>query len=119
VVPGSADAAQVLGTQMAGLNSYLNEHRSPVDTVTLSAPEGRTIGNATDQGGGMQQGSGQHTGQNAAQDAGQGSSSAPQSIASVSTRASAVAAPVQASTSTSADQSAEINSTGVHISVVA
>lgn len=38
VVPGSGEAATVLGSQMAALNAYLNEHRSAT-TVTLATPE--------------------------------------------------------------------------------
>ncbi len=41
LVPGSTDAAQTLGSHLAGLNAYLAEHHAGVSTVTLSAPEGR------------------------------------------------------------------------------
>ena len=39
LVPGSAEAAQALGSQMAGLHMYLNEQRTPVGSLTLAAPE--------------------------------------------------------------------------------
>jgi hypothetical protein len=39
VVPISADAAQSLGAHLSGLSSYLSEHRTPVETVTMSAPD--------------------------------------------------------------------------------
>jgi hypothetical protein len=77
LVPGSADAAQALGGHLAGLNSYLAEQHTPVETLTLAAPEGRWAGPAGNQGTsqGMDQGSNQGAGQNA----GQGGFSEPQS----------------------------------------
>jgi hypothetical protein len=67
LVPGSADAAQALSGHMAGLNSYLAEHHTPVETLTLAAPEGRWAGSAGDQGAspGMNQGQGKNAGQGA------------------------------------------------------
>jgi len=67
LVPGSADAAQALGSHLAGLNSYLDEHHTPVETLTLTSPEGGWSGSGSGQGAGegMQQGAGQQTGQNA------------------------------------------------------
>jgi hypothetical protein len=47
LVPGSTVAAEALGGHLAGLNSYLTEHHSPVANVTLAHPE--------DQGGGLGQ----------------------------------------------------------------
>jgi hypothetical protein len=69
LVPDSADAAQALGGHMAGLNAYLAEHHTPVETLTLAAPDGRAVESAMDQNAGqnMQQGAGQSTGQNAGQ----------------------------------------------------
>jgi hypothetical protein len=60
LVPGSADAAQALGGHLAGLNSYLAEQHTPVETLTLAAPEGRWAGSVGDQGvnQGMNQGQG-------------------------------------------------------------
>ncbi len=40
VVPGSAEAAQALGGQLAGLHAYLNDQRTPVGSLALAAPEG-------------------------------------------------------------------------------
>jgi hypothetical protein len=40
VVPGTAEAAQALGSHMAGLTSYLSEQRTPVHTLTLALPGG-------------------------------------------------------------------------------
>ncbi len=39
LVPGSADAAQALSGHLAGLNAHLAAHHTPVETVTLTAPE--------------------------------------------------------------------------------
>jgi ABC-type nitrate/sulfonate/bicarbonate transport system substrate-binding protein len=65
LVAGSADAAQALGGHIAGLNAYLAEHHTPVETLTLTAPEGGWAGLGSDRGTGegMQQGAGQQTGQ--------------------------------------------------------
>lgn len=67
LVPGSADAAQALGSHLEGLNTYLAEHHTPVETLTLSAPEGgwSGLGSGQGTGEGMQQGSGQGTAQGA------------------------------------------------------
>jgi len=60
LVPGSGDAAQVLGSHIAGLNTYLTEHHTPVETLTVAA--GRE-GEAS-----MDQGTKQETGQGPNQD---------------------------------------------------
>jgi len=71
LVPGSADAAQALGGHLAGLNSFLAEQHTPVETLTLAAPEGRWAGPLGDQGTsqGMNQGLDQEAGQNTGQGA--------------------------------------------------
>jgi hypothetical protein len=63
----SADAAQALGSQLSGLNDYLAEHHTPVETLTLTASDGGSAGWNSGQstGQGMQQGTGQQTGQGA------------------------------------------------------
>jgi hypothetical protein len=65
LVAGSADAAQALGSQMAGLNAYLAEHHTPVETLTLSAPAdgGTGMGSGQTAGQNMQQQTGQETAQ--------------------------------------------------------
>jgi hypothetical protein len=70
LVPGSEDAAQALGGHLAGLNAYLAEHHTSVDTVTMSAPLARGTESALDQNAGqsMHQGQGQGGGQSAGQD---------------------------------------------------
>jgi hypothetical protein len=58
VVPGSAEAAQMLGSHMAGLHAYLSEQRSPVNTVTLASPSGLNTGSGQGTNEQMQQGHG-------------------------------------------------------------
>ncbi|MGP8173171.1 MAG: hypothetical protein ACLP7O_01330 [Terracidiphilus sp.] len=60
LVPGSADAAQALGGHLAGLNAYLAEQHTPVESLTLAAPEGRSDQSASQ---GMHPGAGQNSGQ--------------------------------------------------------
>jgi len=55
LVPGSADAAQSLGTHLAGLHAYLTEQHTSVATLTLAAQGSQWAGQ------GMGQGSGQNT----------------------------------------------------------
>jgi len=73
LVPGSAEAAVALGGHLAGLNAYLAEQHTPVESLTLAAPEGRPAES------GMGQGAGQNMYQGAGQDTGQGASSGQQS----------------------------------------
>jgi hypothetical protein len=67
LVAGSADAAQALSSHMAGLNAYLAERHTPVESLTLAASQGESSGAGSDRGaeGGMQQGAGQQSGQGA------------------------------------------------------
>jgi hypothetical protein len=74
LVAGTADAAQALGSHLAGLNAYLAEHHSEVAAVTLSAPDGGWADGSAGQGS-TQQGTGQGTGQELSQGAGSGSQS--------------------------------------------
>ena len=111
LVPSSGAAAQALGTHLAGLNAYLAEHHTPVETLTLAAPEGGGA-RADSAGQGMQQGPGEQTGQQA----GSGSQSGPD--------ASPAALPAAASELTvlraELDGNApEARSQGMHISVMA
>lgn len=39
LVPGSAEAAQALGSQISSLHAYLSEQRTPLGSLTLAAPE--------------------------------------------------------------------------------
>jgi hypothetical protein len=67
LLPGSADAAQALGGHLAGLDAYLAEHHTPVETLTLQPPLGGWSGPGNGQSAeqGMQQGTGQETAQGA------------------------------------------------------
>jgi hypothetical protein len=80
LVPDSADAAQALSSHLAGLNAYLVEHHTPVETLSLTAPESGWSGLGSGQGAkeGMQQGSGQQTSQGA--DTSLSSASNPESV---------------------------------------
>jgi hypothetical protein len=39
LVPGTAEAAQTLGSQISGLHAYLTEQRTPVSSLTLAMPD--------------------------------------------------------------------------------
>jgi hypothetical protein len=56
LVPNSADAAQSLGSHLAGLNTYLAEQRTPVETLIVAAPEHSWEGQGMNQGGGQNPG---------------------------------------------------------------
>jgi hypothetical protein len=86
LVPGTADAAQALGSHMAGLNAFLAERHSGVETLTLAAPES-SGGDA-----GMNQGANQNLGQNA----GQSGEAAPQRSAELDVAPHAKAASSEA-----------------------
>ncbi len=110
LVAGSNDAAQVLGTHMAGLNAYLAEHHTSVGTLTLSSSESGWTGSSSNTG------TGQQTGQGTAQGADTGSSSSSSQAAIL---------PVAASSELPAwsgalDGSAQlVRPQGGHISVIA
>jgi hypothetical protein len=70
VVAGTADAAQALSGHMAGLNSYLNDHRTPVQTLTLASPGGDGgFNQMAGQGGGQESGGYSGAGQQASSQA--------------------------------------------------
>ncbi len=68
VIPVSQDAAQSLGTHLAGLNAYLAEHNSAVSTVAIAMPDASAAG----------------TGQNMSSPSGQGQQNAGQESAPAS-----------------------------------
>ncbi len=119
LVPGSAEAAQVLGGHMAGLNAYLGEHHTPVETLTLAVPESRVGEFSTDTSAGqlMQSGNGQGMGQ----DTGQGGRADQQVSTDTSPPASATVTitelPAQAELQDRTSQPS--TSGGLHISVMA
>jgi hypothetical protein len=115
LVPGSADAAQALGGQLAGLNAYLAEHHTPVDTLTLQTPLSGGSGSESGQGAGqgMQQGAGQET----AQGADASSTSAPYSDNSIQSPAASLESPAFFGDMGGSIQTADLG--GYHISVMA
>lgn len=86
----STDAVQALSSQLTGLSTYLAEHRTPVETLTLTASDGGSAGWGSDQsaGQGMQQNTGQQAGQETAQGANVDSQIRPYQGSSVMTEAS-------------------------------
>jgi hypothetical protein len=52
LVPASAEAAQVLGSHVAGLNAYLLEHQREAAMVTMTAPQDGREGMGTGSGSG-------------------------------------------------------------------
>lgn len=62
LVPGTANAAEVLGGQLAGLNAHLAAQHTAVDTVTLASPEGREAGGAMGHAGNQSAGHGSKDG---------------------------------------------------------
>lgn len=115
LVPGSADAAQALGGHLAGLNAYLSDHHTPVESLTLAAPENGW----SEPGAGTGQGMGQ--GDQRGQGAGQGGeATAPASFnRSLGGGAAATSQmPLQGFEETEGNARA-IRSGGIHISVLA
>jgi hypothetical protein len=135
LVPGSTNAAEALSGHLAGLNTYLAESRSQVDSVTVAALDARSTGLGADhgtsrqgQGQGTGQGAGQEIAQNLGAGTGQGSgqgtpnqqSFAPQSVANpfTSSNSSQVDGSVAGVGSTAANTDAA-DANGAHISVMA
>jgi hypothetical protein len=116
LVAGSADAAAALGTHMAGLNAYLAEHHTSIETLTLAAPEGGWAGPGSGQG--MHQGAGRQSGQETAQDAATGSQPG-LSGDSGSTGQPAVSSGSLAGSSEMSGSAREARPGSVHISVMA
>jgi hypothetical protein len=134
LVPGSADASATLGSHLDGLNAYLTEHHTPVEAVTVAAPESRAAGPDMGQGTHQQmsQGNGQgaeesarqqaalNTGSSGGQDSGQGAPAEQYFTTQAVTPAAVAASSSGMDGNTSAAESVEAEgSNGVHISVVA
>jgi len=119
LVPGSADAAQALGSHLAGLNAYLDEHHTPVETLTLTSPEGgwSQMGSGRGTGEGMQQGAGQQTGQGMSQNADAGYQSGPYSESLIQTPAASQELPAFFGDIDGSAQAASLGRS--HISVMA
>jgi cysteine synthase len=89
LVPGSADAAQELGGHLAGLNAYLNEQHTPVETLTMDPSSNR----GSEPGAGqMQQGDGQNQGQGESSESPSNRGSIPAEIGAVSSSGVSAAA---------------------------
>jgi hypothetical protein len=75
LVPGSDAAAQELGLHMDGLNAYMAEQHTPIESLAVAAPEARSAGHGAEQGfsQSMGQGMGQSSNQGSNPDANQGS----------------------------------------------
>jgi hypothetical protein len=113
-VPGSADAAQALGSHLAGLNAYLAEHHTPVETLTLAAPESGSSGLS---GQGAGEGTQQGAGQQSAQSADASTPSAQNSESVIQLPAASVELPAFFGDINGSTQSATLD--GFHISVMA
>jgi hypothetical protein len=110
LVPGSAEAAQALGGHLAGLNAYLVEQHTPVQTLTMSSPEAGGGDSAASQG--MNQGTGQNTQQGGSSDPQPGPWSAPVTAAAASTEGSVQTGRLDATAQAARPM-------GAHISVMA
>jgi hypothetical protein len=133
LVPGSNEAAQMLGSHLAGLNEYLAERHPSVGAVTVTAPEsGEQSSNAQSGFGsnsGAQSGSQSFNQQDSSGNSGQSNSGAgwvPAASNPISTmRAGTSTASLHGLASPGANQAASINpptnqsSTGNNISVIA
>jgi hypothetical protein len=123
LVPGSNEAASALSSHLDGLNAYLDSRHSPVQSLTVGEPEGRSAAWGGDSGlnhgaqqgmsNGAQQGEGQNTG-------GYGQRSDPDSGLPIGLATEAVHAPVGVSSGAvlASAQNADY-SNGAHISVIA
>jgi hypothetical protein len=127
LLPGSVEAAQALGQHMDGLNAYMAQQHTPVESLAMGLPGSRDANHGEEHGlsqgmnQGMNQGTGEGTDQGQGRNAQQQSWAAPESnstlrMAGVDGRASA-ASPVQPIGQESAAQVQ--GSRGMHISVVA
>jgi len=115
VVPGSADAAQALGGHLAGLNTYLTENHTPVESLTLASPESH--GAST----GMEQNANQNMNQGAGQGSGQEAHSGQQSTTGMSTpvRSQTTSSEVVAPAAGQYTSGQTVRPSGGHISVMA
>jgi hypothetical protein len=116
LIPGSADAAQALGGHMAGLNAYLTETHTPVETLTLATPGSREAAfyAGQNQSSNSNQGFNQSSSQNAGQQGSSESQPGPQTVSPLST----VAVPSETQPSVSTPGPA-YGQSGTHISVMA
>jgi hypothetical protein len=123
LVPGSAAAAEELGTHLEGINTYLAAQHTPLESLGMAAPEGRVASHGAEQnlGQGMDQGTRQETGQGTGQNTQHQAHSEPETIPGLSMpgvdRLASVNSSVQA---VGRDALASLQTGGgVHISVMA
>jgi hypothetical protein len=123
LIPGSTDAAQALGGHLAGLNAYLADTYTPVQSIHIAQPEGREAASSSsqDQGQGMGQSSGQSSNQGMNQNANQdGSSQSPRNLQPVmSAHPATDRIQAQVSTGSFGQPPGTTEFSGAHISVVA
>jgi hypothetical protein len=121
LVPGSAEAAQALGSHLEGLNAYLTAQHTPVESLGMATPERSAPGFSGEQapGPGMGQGNGQGAGQDAGQNAQHSAHAEPESSGAMDglERQGSRAAPGQPITADGTAQSQ--GRSGATISVVA
>jgi hypothetical protein len=118
VMPSSADAAVELGGHLSGLNAYLAEHHTPVESLTLGASKSTDSG-AMSQGTGH--GSQPGTEQGAGQNSGQGPYAGQRFSIGSDSQASASRANSEVSPTTGMADPVLLTAqtSGVHISVMA
>ena len=115
LIPGSADASLALGGHMAGLNTYLADRHTPVDSLTLAEFDSRSAGSGAGRQGSetMHQGAGREDGQGAYSEA---QPSSRTGTAAIATAASSEHTPQ----ATGADSTYDTRKPGgAHISVIA
>jgi hypothetical protein len=108
-----------LGGHLAGLNSYLAEQHTPVETLTLAAPENREagLGAGQDMNQGMSQGFNQGESPHAGQ--GAGAESPTNSVPGVSSTSVAASQEVSAEIGRIDGKTYDAGTGSVHISVMA
>jgi hypothetical protein len=119
LVPDSTDSALTLGGHVAGLNTYLAEQHTPVESLTVAAPESRSLPSGLASG--MNQSGDQGMNQGTGQNSGQGSYSPPSSNSQQSTpAATGTASSIQAAPAGMPEPSiSPIGLGSSHISVMA
>src|SRR5580658_4648893 len=131
LLPGSAEAAQALGQHMDGLNAYMAQQHTPVESLAMGAPEFRDanhgaqheLGQGMNQGTnqGMNQGAGQGTDQRQGRNAQTQPWAEPESSSTLrATGVSGTASAASLVQPAGQEAAARVqSSTGMHISVVA
>lgn len=120
LVPGSAEAASALGSHLDGLNAYLADRHSAVQSVTVETPDARQFSGSAESGGqqGRGQDSGQGSGADSRQDFERGSDSGFRTNAVSAAENASGGVSAQMRTAPMASLTGEYAS-GAHISVVA